>query len=303
MTTALTEPRTVAVRGNGKTRRRRRFRPPNRWALVALPALVLVVLAFVVPVAVMAVSSLTDPGPENYADAVHSGLFRRAITSTFSMAGIVTVLSLLVAYPYAYVMARGGRLIRSILGVSLMISFWTSLLVRTFSWQVLLNDTGVVNEALISLGLRDEPIEMMHTAFAVDLAMVHILAPYLVLALYAQLRTISPDLELAARGMGATPSRAFMRVTLPLSLPGAVAGSVLVFVLALGFYITPQILGASGTSYIGQAIVTQVQTLLKTGVGAAMSMILLAMVLTVLALTSRFVGLQRILGVGQGEGR
>jgi putative spermidine/putrescine transport system permease protein len=117
------------------------------------------------------------------------------------------------------------------------------------------------------------------------------------------LRSISPDLEMAARGMGARPSVVFMRVTLPLSLPGAVAGSVLVFVLALGFYLTPEMLGGGTQSYIGQAIVTWVEQLLQTGVGEAMSGLLLAMVLVVLALAARFSGIGKILGIGRGSGQ
>lgn len=298
MTTTLNAADTATAAPAGTSRWR-----PDGWSLVALPALALAAVAFLAPLAVIIWESLTDPSPASYTDALNSGMFRRALSSTFEMAVVVTVLSLLVAYPYAYVMVRGGKAIRSVLAVCLLVSFWTSLLVRTFSWQVLLNDTGVINSALIGAGLRTEPLTLNHTDFAVDLAMVHILAPYLVLALYAQLRTISPDLEMAARGMGATSARAFLRVTLPLSLPGAVAGSVLVFVLALGFYITPQVLGASGSSYLGQAIVTQVQTLLKTGTGAAMSVILLVLVLIILGIAGKFVGLQRILGVGQGESR
>ncbi|MGW4422448.1 ABC transporter permease [Streptosporangium sp. NPDC004631] len=284
--------------------RRRRTWPvrSDYWSAVGLPGLIFVLLAFGVPVVVIVVKSLTDPSPANYSAIFDSGIYRQSVWNTVQMALVVTGLCLLLGYPYAYAMARSGRVLRTGLLVALMLAFWTSLLVRTYSWQILLNDTGVLNKALIDwLGVVDEPIHMIRTKFAVYVGMVHVLLPYTVLALYAQLRAIDPDVERAARGMGARPWQTFWRVTWPLSLPGAVAGSVLVFVLALGFYITPQMLGGAQNIYIGQAIVLQVEEFLKPGVGAAMAVLLFAVVLVVLGITSRFVGLARILGVGEGR--
>lgn len=276
---------------------------PDFFGALGLPGLVFVLLAFGVPIVVIVVKSLTDPSPSNYSAIFDSGIYRRSIWSTIEMALVVTGLSLLVAYPYAYAMARSGRVLRTVLLVALMLAFWTSLLVRTYSWQILLNDTGVVNEALTTwLGVLDEPIHMIRTRFAVYVGMVHILLPYLVLALFAQLRTADPDVERAAQGMGARPWQVFWRVTLPLSLPGAVAGSVLVFVLALGFYITPAMLGGAQDVYVGEAIVLQIEEFLKPGVGAAMAVFLFAVVLVVLAVAARLVGLGRVLGIGEGSG-
>jgi putative spermidine/putrescine transport system permease protein len=276
---------------------------PDGWTLASAPGVAFVLLAFVLPMVVVLWQSFTQPGVSNYTAAWDSGMFRRAIVATFEMAAVVTVISLVIAYPYAYAMARGGKALRGFLFAALMVSFWTSLLVRTFAWEILLDDTGLVNKALLNLHLISQPLAMMHTAFSVDVGMVHILAPYLVLALYAQLRAISPDLEQAARGMGARQSAAFWRVTFPLSLPGAVAGSVLVFILALGFYITPAMLGNGIGQYIGQAIVNEVEQLLQTGVGEAMSGLLLALVLILLAVPARFVGLWKILGVARRSQR
>ena len=276
---------------------------PNRWSVAATPGTIFVILAFAVPMVMVLVQSFTNPSPHNYSIALGSGIFQRAIVATFVMALVVTAISLVIGYPYAYAMVRSGQAMRGFLLVMLMISFWTSLLVRTFAWEVLLQDTGVINTALINLHIIKQPLSMMHTTFSVYVGMVHILAPYLILALYAQMRTISPDLEMAARGLGAKQSTAFWRVTLPLSLPGAVGGSVLVFVLALGFYITPEMLGTGTGTYIGQAIVNQVEQLLQTGVGAAESVLLLAMVVIVLALAARFIGLGKILGIGRRSER
>ena len=276
---------------------------PSGWTLASGPGVAFVLLAFVLPMVVVLWQSFTQPGVLNYTAAWDSGMFRRAIIATFEMAAVVTVISLVIGYPYAYAMARGGKALRGFLFAALMVSFWTSLLVRTFAWEILLDDTGLVNKALLNLHLISQPLAMMHTAFSVDVGMVHILAPYLVLALYAQLRAISPDLEQAARGMGARQPAAFWRVTFPLSLPGAVAGCVLVFILALGFYITPAMLGNGIGQYIGQAIVNEVEQLLQTGVGEAMSGLLLALVLILLAVPARFVGLWNILGVARRSQR
>jgi ABC-type spermidine/putrescine transport system permease subunit I len=290
-------PPQVPVAGGGERRPRR----ATFWDALSLPAVLFVLAAFVLPMAAIFLSSLNDPSPDNYATALDSGIFRRSVVNTAKMALIVTALCLLVAYPYAYVMARSGPLLRTFLLAALMISFWTSLLVRTYAWQIVLNDTGLVNDALIGIGIIDEPIRLIRTAFAVDLGMTHILAPYLILALYAQIRAISPDLEMAAQGMGARRSVAFLRVTLPLSVPGAVAGSILVFVLAIGFYITPEILGGASQTYVGTAIIQEVQEFLRTGVGAAMAVMLFAAVMLILGLAGRFVGIKRILGIDRGE--
>ncbi|GAA5040093.1 putative spermidine/putrescine transport system permease protein [Thermocatellispora tengchongensis] len=283
---------------------RRRFPRPDYWSGVGLPGLLFVIAAFAVPMVVVVVKSLTDPSPENYAAIFSSAVYQRSVWDTLRMALVVTGLCLLIGYPYAYAMARSGRAMRTFLTVALMLAFWTSLLVRTYAWQIILNDTGIVNTVLREwLGLVSEPVRLIRTPFAVYIGMVHVLMPYAVLALFAQLRSIDPDVERAARGMGARPWRVFARVTLPLSLPGAVAGGVLVFVLALGFYITPQLLGGARQIYVGQAIMQQIEQFLKPGVGAAMAVLLFAAVLAVLAVAARFVGLGRILGVGMGRRR
>jgi len=213
----------------------------------------------------------------------------------------VTVICLVVSYPYAYVLVRGGKLMRAILLGALMLSFWTSTLVRTYAWQILLNNTGLINRALINLGITQQPVQLIHTQFAVYLTMSQILAPFTILTIYSAMRTVSPDLEQAARVMGARPSVAFFRVTVPLSLPGAAAGGILVFVIALGFYITPSIVAASNKIYIGSAIIEQLNVFLQTGVAAAESVILLVAVLLALALASRFIKIGAVLGLGDRE--
>jgi ABC-type spermidine/putrescine transport system permease subunit I len=257
-------------------------------------------IVFLVPILVIVWLSFASPNPGNYVDAWESELFRRSILTTLEMAVGVTAICIVAGYPFAYVLARGGKIIRTMLFVALMTSFWTSTLVRTYAWQIMLNNTGFINKALLDLGLIDQPIRMIHTQFAVFLTMAQILLPFAVLTTFAAIRSINPDLERAAQVMGARPSVAFFRVTVPLSLPGAAAGGVLVFVIALGFYITPSIVGASNDLYIGSLIVQQLEVYRSAGGAAAQSVVLLVIALGLLAVAARFVGLGRVLGLRQG---
>lgn len=266
------------------------------WVSVGLLGLLFVLLALVVPLAIVVQRSL-DAGFGNFADALGSASFIRSLGNTAQLAIATTLCCAVIGYPYAYAMARSGRAMSRILMTALMLSFWTSLLVRSYAWQVILNDTGLVNELLQAIGLIDEPLQLIRTPAATLIGMTHILVPFTVLAIYAQLRGISPDLAIAARGLGATRTRAFWNVTFPLSLPGLAAGSLLVFVLTLGYYVTPQLLGGAGNAVIGQSIVEQTNTLLNTGVGSAMAVILLLIVIVILGVAARFLGLGRVLGI------
>jgi putative spermidine/putrescine transport system permease protein len=259
------------------------------------------ILVFLVPLVVIIDISLNAPRWGNFVAAWHDGIFRAALWTTVEMALGVTIICLIVSYPYAYVLARGGRTVRGILLATLILSFWTSTLVRTYAWQILLDNTGLINRALINLGIIQQPVQLIHTQFAVYLTMSQILAPFTILTIYSAMRNINPDLEQAARVMGARPSVTFFRVTVPLSLPGAVAGAILVFVIALGFYITPSIVAASDKIYIGSAIIEQLNVFLQTGVASAESVILLVGVLVVLAVAGKFVGVSRILGLSEGD--
>lgn len=268
------------------------------WISVGLLGLLFVTLTLILPLAVV-VQRAFDQGFGNFADALASASFIRSLSNTAVLAVTVTLASAVIGYPYAYAMARSGRTLSRLLLTALMLSFWTSLLVRSYAWQVILNDTGLVNQLLKATGIIDEPLTLIRTPAATLIGMTHILVPFTILAIYAQLRGISPDLAIAARGLGATRARAFWSVTFPLSLPGLAAGSLLVFVLTLGFYITPQLLGGAGNQVIGQSIVEQTNVLLNTGVGSAMAVLLLVAVVVVLAIAARFLGLGRVLGLAK----
>jgi len=266
------------------------------WISVGLLGLLFVVLTLILPLAIV-VQRAFDAGFGNFADALASAAFIRSIGNTATLAVTVTITSAFIGYPYAYAMARSGKTLSRILMTALMLSFWTSLLIRSYAWQVLLNDTGLINSLLKATGIIDESLQLIRTPMATLIGMTHILVPFAIFAIYSQIRGISPDLAIAARGLGATRTRAFWSVTFPLSIPGVAAGSLLVFVLTLGFYITPQLLGGAGNQVIGQSIVEQTNTLLNTGVGSAMAVMLLVAVIVILGVAARFLGLGRVLGL------
>jgi putative spermidine/putrescine transport system permease protein len=215
--------------------------------------------------------------------------------NTFKVSLIVTITCLVLAYPLAYVMARRNDIVSLIFLVVVGMSFWTGFVVRTYAWLVILGSRGPV-AALYSLAGWTKPPQLLFTSFSSTLGMVHILLPYMVLALYGVMRKIDPSYLRAAEGLGARPFGAFRHVFLPLSLPGIVNGSVLVFTLCLGFYVTPILLGTPKDMMISQLISQQIEDLLAWGFASAIAVVLLAATLALLAVYNRFVGLDRLWG-------
>jgi putative spermidine/putrescine transport system permease protein len=280
----------------------------NRWALLALPIVVFLAVGFLLPLLMMGVRSVTEfpssvtPGAlVNFERFFGGEANRRVLANTFVIAGLSTVVCLAIGYPYAYLMHVSRPRIAGLLLIAVLVPFWSSLLVRTYAWQVLLRDTGIVNTTLLDLGLIGEPLPLIRTLTGVLLGMSQILLPFMVLPIYAVMRRIDPEYTNAAANLGASPSRAFLRVFLPLSLPGVAAGSLLVFVLALGFYITPALLGSPKETMISEFITVQVQQRLDWGLASAMAMVLLAIALLVLLVASRFVRLRDVFGAASEE--
>ena len=272
---------------------------PDRWSLLALPAVVFLVLFFLVPLVSMSVRSVTDPadaGLSNYQKFFEQAAYVRVLTNTFWIAGLATVASLVIGYPFAYLMSIVPGRWAGLLLVAVLLPFWSSLLVRTFAWQVLLRDTGVINRFLLDLGVISEPLTLIRTTGGVIIGMSHILLPFMVLPIYAVMRRIDPEYGRAAANLGASPWAAFVRVFVPLSLPGVLAGCLLVFVLALGFYITPALLGGLKDQMISQMIVQQIQQRLDWGFGTAMSVLLVAITLVILFIASRAIRLRDVFG-------
>lgn len=251
--------------------------------LLALPAVVVLGVFFVVPAIRLAWLSVSTPelGIGNYTGLATDGVVVTVVLRTLGMAAVVTVLCVLCAYPYAYLMTIVGPRWRAVLTALVLLPFWTSLMARTFAWVVLLQDTGVVNGLLAAVGLG--PTRLLGTTAGVSIAMAQVMLPFMVLPVYAAMRGIDRRLVDAAMGLGATPVAAFMRVYLPLSLRGVAAGATLVMVLSLGFYVTPSLVGSPQQSMLAQLISVQVNQLLNFGAAGALAVTLLVVTLVLVA--------------------
>lgn len=209
---------------------------------------------------------------------------------------LVTILCILLAYPIAFQLATLSAGIANLLLILVLLPFWTSLLVRTTSWIVLLQSNGVLNDILVALGILDDDgrIQMVYNMTGTIVAMTHILLPFMVLPLYSVMKTIPGNYLRAAKSMGASPSRAWIDVYFPLTLPGLGAGSVLVFILCIGYYITPALVGGRSGQLISSSIAYHMQTSLNWGLAAALGMILLVGVLLMYWIYNRFAGIDNL---------
>jgi putative spermidine/putrescine transport system permease protein len=266
------------------------------WALLVIPGVAFLGLFFGWPLVDMAVRSLTDPGTSNYRLFTDTSVYRDALVTTFRVAGVTTLVCLLLGYPYAYVMNRVSSRAAFVLGALVLVPFWSSLLVRAYAWTVWLQDTGLINTLLQHLGITHSPVALMRNSIGTTIGMTHIMLPYMVLSLYAGMRRIDPELTTAAESLGARPFTAFRRIFLPLSKPGIYTGCLLVFVISLGFYITPELLGDPSHALIGQLIVDQVSSQQAFGAASALGMVLLLLTLIVIAMSTRVVNLGHVVG-------
>lgn len=249
-------------------------------ALGALP-LAFLGLLFLYPVLRLLLLSVEGGSLAPYERALTDGLYVGVLLDTVRLSLIVAAVSLVLAYPIAYFLATASRLWVAIGFACLLLPFLTSILVRTYAWMILLGRNGIVNRALIDWGLANEPLPLLYNETGVVIGMVHVLLPYMVFPIYAVLLRIDRDLVAAAAGLGASPWRIFTRIYFPLTLPGAFAGAVLVFVIALGFFVTPALLGGGRVMMIGLLIEQQVRQFLDWPFAAALSALLLAAALAI----------------------
>jgi putative spermidine/putrescine transport system permease protein len=266
------------------------------------PALVFLGVVFAYPVLEVFVRSFTDV-PEGtgvfgnyvryFSDPVEMTILRR----TFLVAGWCTLICVLVGFPYAYLMTVAGPRVRLLLLAAVLLPFWSNLVVRTYAWVVLLQDTGPVQAALQSFGITG--IRLTGNTLGMTIGTTQVLLPFLVLPLYSTLTRIDTRLLDAGRSLGARPTVAFARIYLPLAVPGLLAGATLVFVLSLGFYFTPALLGGTRNSLISQQIFIQVNRLADFGRGGAMALVLLVVTLVLLGLVTLLTRrMTRALGLG-----
>lgn len=213
---------------------------------------------------------------------------------TLSMALTITLLCIALGYPLAYYLTHAPRKTASVLMIFVLLPFWTSLLVRTTAWIALLQTHGVINSVLLSIGFIAQPLEILYTRHATVIAMTHILLPFMVLPLYSVMRGIDPSYARAAMSLGSRPFGAFLRVFLPLSLPGLSAGSLLVFIISVGYYITPALVGGTDGQMISNLIAFHMQQSSNWGLAAALGTLLLVLILTLYWVYDRLVGASNI---------
>lgn len=223
-------------------------------------------------------------------------VYVKTFTTTFEVSITVTVICVLLGYPLAYLIAQLPRRASAIAMMTVLLPFWTSLLVRTYAWLVLLQRRGLVNSWLTDLGLTDEPIRLVHNFTGTVIGMTHIMLPFLILPLYASMKAIDGDYIKAAANCGASPNKAFWQITFPLSLPGLAAGVTLVFVLCLGFYVTPALLGGGRIQMWAMRIESNVALYANWGAASSLGVVLLIVTLGLLWLFSRLFRLDTVYG-------
>jgi len=267
------------------------------WPL--LPVLVFLGAAFVYPVALLLTQSITGTDGiltfEHYLKLRESFVVSRVMGITFKIATWTALFSVLAAYPVAYLLSTVGTNRRNFLVIWVLMPFWTSFLVRTFAWIVLLGKNGAINQLASALGISDPP-SMLYNFTGVMIGMVHALMPLCVLTMLSVMENIDRNLPKAAATLGARPSQSFLRVYLPLSLPGVAAGALLVFITALGFFITPALLGSERETVIVQLIIFQIKELLNWSFAGAIAVMLLGVALVIFVIYDRLVGLSTLSG-------
>ena len=274
----------------------------NRWAWLLLPALLFLAIFFIYPLYEILQRSVTEPelGIGNFIEFFESPVFSTVLLNTLKMSFYVMFFCLFIGYPYAYLMNHSSPRLAGLLLIAVLIPFWSSILVRTYAWTVILQRTGVINTMLEALGIIEKPLKLLRNFPGIVIGMTHILLPFMVLPIYSVMQGIDKDLVTAAESLGARPIRAFREIFLPLSLPGVYAGSLLVFIVALGYYITPALLGSPKETMMGAMVVQQVQQILDWGMGSALGVVLLITTLVILAIVGRIVNINEVLGGSGG---
>lgn len=271
--------------------------PRGPWLLV-MPALLLLSVFYLYPLFQILRLSFVEPVPGlgNYALLANSAPIQRILLTTLRIGALTTCISLILAYAIAYTLVHASERRRKAMILCVLVPFWISVLVRAFAWVALLRSQGLLNNALGALGLITEPLALLYNETGVVIGMVHYMVPLAVLTLYGQMSGIDRRLIAAARGLGAGALEAFLRIYLPMSLPGIIAAAILVFVFSLGFYITPALLGGGKTLMAAEYISLMIKETLNWGLGTALASTLMLIVFAMIALLSRVVDLRQVFG-------
>jgi spermidine/putrescine transport system permease protein len=273
-----------------------REQPAAQGTLLISPTMIYLLLFLLLPLLLIVILSLATRGPygnviyqfnyENYTRLLDS-LYLRILGYSLFTATATTLATILIGYPLAYYIARAGIRQRSVLIFLILVPFWTNFIIRIYAWIMILRTEGLLNRVLLGLGAIQVPLDILYTPTAVLIGMVYEFLPFMVLPLYTSLEKIEMAQLEAAADLGARPWRAFWRVTLPLSVPGIVAGSILVFIPAMGMFVVPDLMGGAKTVLVGNLIRNQFLTARDWPFGAAASMLLLIITLVFTLLYTR----------------
>lgn len=256
----------------------------------AMPAILLLAAFFVIPVVFLLTRSVTEPqlGLQNYATLVGSSTYAKVFFNTFFVAGVVTLVTVLIAFPVAWALAIMPARWSAVVFAIILLSMWTNLLARTYAWMVLLQQTGLINRMLKAIGLIDQPLQLTNNLVGVTIGMVYIMLPFMILPLMGVIKKIDPAILQAAALCGATKWQALTRVLVPLATPGIASGALMVFVMSLGYFVTPSLLGGTANMMLAELIAQQVQSLVNWGMGGAAAFLLLLVTLGLYAVQLRF---------------
>ena len=273
----------------------------EQWMLLSLatPVLLTVIAIIVIPVGwLFYLSFVGDDGQltlEHYQKMIEYKSYARVFVTTFQVSLLTTLLCILIGYPLAYFLANLPQRLAGFFMLAVLLPFWTSLLVRTYAWLVLLQKQGILNTFAISAGIWETPIKLVHNMTGTLIGMAHIMLPFLVLPLYGSMRKIERDMMHAASNLGASPFKAFWTVYFPLTLSGMVAGSLIVFVLCLGFYVTPAVLGGGRVVMVATQITAILEYQFNWGAASALGVVLLVATMLVLYAATRLLKIDSVL--------
>jgi ABC-type spermidine/putrescine transport system permease subunit I len=271
-------------------------RETQRHLLMLLPAVLVLAVLFAYPLLGIVTRSVYKGGYtlDMYRQIFRVPVYLQVLLATFKVSALVTIVCFALGYPLAYMLATRRPRTAQLLMIIVVLPFFTSIIVRTYAWMVLLGRNGIVNQYLMAFGLTDKPLLLLYNQGGVVIGMSYVLLPYMVLTVYSVMRSIDPGLVRAAHSLGASRLQAFRRVFLPLSLPGIAGGTLLVFILSLGFFITPALMGGPGDMMIAMLIEREVEITLNWSFASALAVILLALTLVGFSGYNRIVRLERI---------
>ena len=267
-----------------------------RYLLMLLPALLVLAVLFAYPLIGILNRSVYKAGYtlDFYRQIFRVPVYLQVLWGTFRVSALVTLLCTALGYPLAYVLASCRPRTARLLTIIVILPFFTSIIVRTYAFMVLVGRNGIVNQYLMALGFTDTPLPLLYNQAGVVIGMSYVLLPYMVLTVYSVMQGIDPGLVRAAHSLGASRVQAFRRVFLPLSLPGIAGGTLLVFILSLGFFITPALMGGPSDMMIAMLIEREVEITLNWSFASALAVILLALTLMGFTGYNRIVRLERV---------